>query len=81
MFNMKKTPVGLFSSEQSYYSIAKMVIIRRRKVTSGHYSMGVNIPLYSGVEYNQAFVVVQRYIFYTDRHENLYIKQAILNRH
>lgn len=33
------------------------------------------------VESNQALDVVQRYIFYTERHENLEIIQAILNRH
>lgn len=71
MFNMKKTPLGLFSSKKSYYSIAKVVIILRRKVTPSNYSMGVNIPLYIGDENNQALAVVQRYIFYTERHKYL----------
>lgn len=48
-----------------------VVIILRRKVTSSHYSLGVNIPLYIGEENDQALAVVQRYFFYTERHENL----------
>lgn len=71
MFNMKKnTPwsfflkkILLFYSKGSHYSTSKSDL--QSLFFGGQYSS------YIGEENNQALAVVQRYIFYTERHENL----------